>query len=150
MDSIEPVTIRPATLSDAPTITTLTIQLGYPTTSEQILERLEGILNSPNHALYVADSNGGVIGWIHVFRTSYIQSEPFAEIGGLVVDAPYQGRGIGQSLIVAAETWAMTNGLASLRVRSNVLRNGAHEFYPRIGYTLTKSQHVYVKPISPD
>ena len=34
-------------------------------------------------------------------------------------------------------------------VRSNIKRTEAHLFYPSIGYTLGKTQHVYVKDLVP-
>jgi hypothetical protein len=48
-------------------------------------------------------------------------------------------------LLAAAEAWAREQGFASMRVRSNVLRERAHRFYLREGYLEKKRQAVFLK-----
>jgi len=72
----------------------------------------------------------------------------FAELGGLVVDEARRGSGNGRALLAKAEGWAAENGCAMLRVRSNVQRAAAHQFYERMGYAVTKSQFVLEKQLS--
>jgi len=64
------------------------------------------------------------------------------------VDQEYQGQGVGRRLVVAVERWAVMRGLEQIAVRSNVLRTDSHPFYERLGYTRTKTQHAYRKPLS--
>jgi GNAT superfamily N-acetyltransferase len=49
--------------------------------------------------------------------------------------------------VSAAETWAAKRGAKRLRVRSNVMRERAHRFYERLGYTITKRQAVFDKDV---
>lgn len=138
--------IRLASPADAQAIAGLCEQLGYPTTVEQARQRLEVLSPRADHAIFVAqDAAGQVIGWMHMHATHHLQAEPYAEIGGLVVDAAHTGQGIGGALVQRGEAWVIAQGYAQLRVRSNVMRAEAHQFYLKHGYSLHKSQCVFVK-----
>ncbi len=140
--------IRLASTSDITAIVELSDQLGYPTNAEQVARRLAEILNKPEHVVWIAElESGAVVGWVHVTRTTWLEIDPFAEIGGLVVDAAHRSQGIGKALLDKAEAWALENGLSSLRVRSNVIRSRAHHFYEEAGYSIIKSQHVFEKKL---
>lgn len=140
--------IRKAVLSDTSVIVSLSAQLGYPTVEEQLHARLWEILQKADHTVWVAElENGTVVGWVHVMRTLVPEIDPFAEIGGLVVDSELRSQGIGKALLDRAENWARENHLTSLCVRSNVIRTRAHQFYQQAGYTIIKSQHVFEKKL---
>ena len=140
------VVIRRAQSSDAPSLAALSDQLGYPVTVEQMASRLEAVLPDASCAVLVAeDEDGAVAAWVHVRAERGIESEPFAEIRGLVVDERRRGEGIGKRLVTEAVQWAGGRGLAKVRVRCNVLREGAHRFYERQGFALAKTQAVYDK-----
>lgn len=141
--------IRSANLADIPAIVDLSDQLGYPANDEQVSGRLTEILAKPEHQVWVAElESGSVAGWVHVMRTVWLEIDPFAEIGGLVVDSASRSQGIGKDLLEQAEKWALDNGLTSLRVRSNVVRSRAHHFYVEAGYSIIKSQHVFEKNLA--
>ena len=63
----------------------------------------------------------------------------------LVVAEEHRGQGIGKALLDQAETWAKERSLTSVWIRSNVVRQNAHDFYLKQGYHRTKSQHVFRK-----
>ncbi len=107
-------------------------------------------MGDPDHGLFVAQAaDGAVIGWVHVHARRLLVADPFADLGGLVVDAGHQGQGAGRALMAQAEAWALGKGYPTLWVRSNVTRAGAHRFYERIGYRLVKSQQVFQKRLGP-
>lgn len=138
--------IRQATTTDIPAIIELSDQLGYPASRAQISSRLAEILERPEHAVWIAEAEtGAAVGWAHVTRMVWLEMDPHAEIGGLVVDADFRAHGIGSALLERAEAWALENGLSSLRVHSNVIRDRAHHFYEKAGYRIIKSQHVFEK-----
>jgi len=138
--------IRTVRETDAAAIASLAVQLGYPMTAEQGRERILLILADPDCAAFVAEGGAGdVAGWVYVFGAHRLQTEPFAEIGGLVVDEAQRSKGIGTALMGAAESWAAARGYASVIVRSNVIRAGAHEFYERLGFNRFKSQAIFSK-----
>jgi GNAT superfamily N-acetyltransferase len=138
--------IRTVRETDAAAIASLAVQLGYPMTAEQGRERILLILADPDCAAFVAEGGAGdVAGWVYVFGAHRLQTEPFAEIGGLVVDEAQRSKGIGTALMGAAESWAAARGYASVIVRSNVIRAGAHEFYECLGFNRFKSQAIFSK-----
>jgi GNAT superfamily N-acetyltransferase len=138
-------TIRPAAAGDAAAIAELAGQLGYPTTPGDAAARLGPILADRGQAFLVAEFAGAVVGWIHVTVTRLVESEPFAELGGFVVDEAHRGRGVGRLLMVAAEEWIRANDIPKLRIRTRSDRDGAHAFYESRGYVLVKEQRIYDK-----
>ncbi len=143
------VHIRPMLAQDADCVAALATQLGYPSTSDEIRQRFDRIASRSEHTVLVAedDGKGLIVGWLHVFLCHLMESDPYAEIGGLIVDERCRGSGIGQRLLEQAETWARAKGCASVRLRSNIIRKEAHEFYLQHGYTVTKTQHAFAKSL---
>jgi len=134
--------VREATLSDAAALAALSTQLGYPSTPDQTAERLRLLRERPANAVLVAEEGGVLVGWLHVCAMLFLESPPFAEVAGLVVDEAHRGKGVGKLLLEAAARWAMERGYDKLRVRSNVVREDAHRFYEREGFRRVKTQVV--------
>ncbi len=140
--------IRRAKSADAPRIGVLSGQLGYPATATQARKRLLGIKPASQHAVFVADSrDDGVIGWVHVSKQPLLEVEIRAEVNGLVVAEGQRSLGAGAQLLAAAEEWARKHGCKSMSVRSNVIRERAHNFYERNGYEHYKTQKSFRKPL---
>jgi GNAT superfamily N-acetyltransferase len=133
--------------SDVDRVAALTTQLGYPSTAEQIACRFSRVDGQPQQIVFVADDAGTAIGWLHVAVHPYLESDPFAEILGLVVAEGHRDRGIGRALVSAAESWARALGCATMRVRSRVARERAHAFYEREGFQRVKTQCCFEKTI---
>lgn len=141
-----PYSLRPAAPNDAAALAGLATELGYPSRSDAVARRLDRLAAHDGNAVLVAVGDGGaVVGWIHVFATFRVESDGFAEIGGLVVREKLRGEGIGRLLVEAAEGWAREAGLGQVRVRSNVVREATHRFYAHLGYDATKRQQVFAK-----
>ena len=98
----------------------------------------------------VAEDASVIVGWVAAEQRLVLESGERAEIVGLVVSAGNRRAGIGTTLVQAAEAWARSRGFADISVRSNVLRDAAHEFYERLGYTRIKTQHAYRKTLKAD
>ena len=139
------ITIRSAQKKDSSVIAKLSSQLGYPSVATQIQKRLRKIFSHPDTIVLVAHADQKIVGWIHLFINLRIESDTFAEIGGLVVDEKYRSHGIGKLLTQEAEKRAKERGLKKLRVRSNVIREYAHRFYLNLGYKEEKIQKVFWK-----
>jgi len=141
-------TIRSASLEDITDFSDLSTQLGYACPAENIQLFLKDINQDPDHAVFVAEiDQGSLAGYVHVLITKRLFLKPFAELGGLVVDKIFQGKGIGKTLLAAAEVWAKDRDCREMRVRSNVLRERARPFYLGAGYQDYKKQTVYLKII---
>jgi GNAT superfamily N-acetyltransferase len=148
MSGSSTTTIREMTAEDADQVAALSGELGYPSTPEQIVARLEGIGKHTKARAFVAlDGNGRVQGWVHVYGRYHVESDRTAEIGGLVVAAEWRSRGIGRALMGAAEAWAREGGYGQVRLGSNVARDDAHRFYRNLGYTISKSHYRFQKPV---
>ncbi len=135
--------IRHAGLDDAEALTALSRQLGYPRKLAETRQNLTTILSNENEAVYVMTCDQTVIAWIHIFHTVRLESGIFCEIGGLVVEEKFRGKGIGRQLIETAKDWCSSRGVATLRLRSNVIRKEAHRFYRQLGFSESKEQKVF-------
>ena len=141
--------IREALPGDAAVLAELCGQLGYPCSSEEVGEYLAQISKTKGHQVYVAiEAENLVLGWAHVFKTHRLMTPPFAELGGLIVSSSARGGGIGVLLLREAEGWARSNRCRSMRICSNIIRSGAHQFYERRGYRVDKNQHVFLKALT--
>jgi GNAT superfamily N-acetyltransferase len=141
------VVIRPANREDAPALHPLVEELGYFAAS--IADRLCRVLDTTGHHVLVAETRKGqTVGWIHVFGTVRVESDPFAEIGGLVVARSFRGCGAGRRLVAAAERWARDNGYDTLRIRSRTERADAHRFFELQGYSVCKTQRVFERSLA--
>ena len=138
--------IRSAVAGDAAQLAALSSQLGYPTTPAQARERLV-LLHDPERALLVADGDGGLAGFIDVHVQRVVESDPYGEVGGLVVAQGRRGHGVGAALLAAAAQWCRARGLGRLWIRANLARVGPHEFYEHVGCRRVKDQRVYEYPL---
>ncbi len=138
-----PMAIRPCRPADAQAVAELATELGYPTDEAQAGARLAWLLDRDDERILIAEDDGIVVGWLHAREVRSLESEPFGEIAGLVVAAPRRGEGFGKALVQAALAWAAERGLATLRVRSNVVRTETHRWYQAAGFTLLKTQAVF-------
>ena len=141
----EAVTLRPAVLADASVFAALATQLGYPSTAHQVEERMAALLDDPKHLILAAVSGGRVVGWAHAYVCCLVESDQYAELGGLVVDESHRGMGVGAKLLGKVEEWARQKDCCAVSVRSNVIRQEAHRFYSARGYAKIKTQHVFRK-----
>jgi GNAT superfamily N-acetyltransferase len=143
-DSSKP-TIRLATAADAAELARLSGQLGYPSTADEAIGRLRKVHQYPEHAVFVAEVDGKLMGWIHVFLRPSLTTEPSAEVAGLVVDENTRSHGLGQALLAQAEQWTLEQGYHTVTLRSNVKRVRAHAFYERLGYETIKTSKSFRK-----
>ncbi len=134
---------RTAHTADAEFITELSDQLGYKTTHEKIRKRMDVLLEDPHHCVFVVCNRAIVVGWIHAFYCIRIESDPFIEIGGLVIEKHYRKKGLGKMLIRKVIEWAAMKNITRIRVRSNTIRKETHEFYRNIGFKEIKEQKIF-------
>jgi GNAT superfamily N-acetyltransferase len=138
-----PARVRTALPIDVSALTGLSIQLGYPSLEDEIHQRLQVLTGRPENLLLVAELDEGVVGWVHAFVAYRLESPPFVEIGGLVVDQHHRSAGIGRRLVTEVVHWAKGMGFTQIRVRSNVVREATHGFYLQLGFSISKAQYVF-------
>jgi len=137
------IAIREINEQDFEEVAKLTGQLNYEVNATETLHRIKAIKSSVVDVAFVAVYNELVVGWIHSFYTIRIESKPFVEIAGLVVDSACRNQNIGKLLIEKATDWAKGHQVTSIRVRCNTIRKESHKFYEHIGFRLTKQQMIY-------
>lgn len=135
-------------IEDAEIITSLIEQLGYEVTKAETIERIKNIISNEDHFACTAILENKIVGWIHVFVSVHLESNPFVEIGGLIVDENFRGQGIGKKLIEEVERWMVSKNFYKLRVRTNVKRKDTHRFYLNQGFSLIKEQKIFDKQIN--
>ena len=140
--------IRRARFADAAEMARLADELGYPMSSAEAARRLAVLLPNERHHVAVAARGDRLVGWLHVEDRFSLEGGERAELMGLVVDSTARRRGLGRELVAVAERWALARGLSSLTVRSNTVRELSHRFYESLGYSRSKTQHVYSKVIA--
>ncbi|MFL7870579.1 MAG: GNAT family N-acetyltransferase, partial [Anaerolineales bacterium] len=109
------ITVRIARLEDTEALTKLAGQLGYPSTVEQVRRRFQILAEkSDENAVFVAQADGKILGWVHAHLYNLLVDDPEIEIGGLVVDKSVRGQRVGERLMQAAEAWTLEKGCSSV------------------------------------
>jgi GNAT superfamily N-acetyltransferase len=144
------VPVRIARLSDAEAIARLTAQLGYEIDAPTVAARLSRILARQDQQFMVAELEDRLVGWVHAIVWEFVETGAFVVLGGLVVDRSLRRKGIGRTLVVTAEEWAVGQGCSVVRLWSSVARTEAHRFYEQLGYSNIKSQFSFVKSVDPE
>jgi GNAT superfamily N-acetyltransferase len=130
--------IREAKTTDAADLARLVSQLGYPSTEQDMAERLEALAGQPEYVLFVAEESGRIVGLVGAFLGYALEfNGPWGRLMGLVVDEPFRGRGIGRRLMERIEGWLRDHGATRLTLTSGKQRAEAHRFYRRLGYEET-------------
>ena len=141
--------LREAHISDTAGITKLCWQLGYEIEEHIVEENLTKLIGKEDNAIYIMEAEDDkIIGWVHVYCKHLLETESFAEIGGLIVDQGVRRLGIGERLMKRCEEWSVQEGYGTLRLRSSNSRTEAHQFYENIGYSNVKSQKVFEKKLN--
>jgi GNAT superfamily N-acetyltransferase len=135
--------IRFAELGDTQAIADLSEQWGYQSTKEKMLRCLHDIGNNSDHVIYVLLNDDQIIGWIHGIYSLRVESDPFVEIGGLIVDKDSRRHGLGKFLVDKIIEWSLSRNCHKIRVRCNITRKEANAFYGAIGFIEIKQQKVY-------
>lgn len=137
--------IRKIEITDVANITELNQELGYKTSRSIVESQINTILSDENHHVLVAVHDDQVIGYIHGFISIRLTAEPFLEIGGLVVKENYRKQGIGRKLVVRLEQHIQE--VEKVRVRCNLKRKSAHDFYLALNYQELKEQKIFEKTL---
>lgn len=119
-------------------------EMGYECDSDLVKSKIEK-LDSKREAVFVAEEESRVLGFIHVERYEVLYFESMANILGLAVKKDFQKQGLGKALLLAAENWAQENGIYLMRLNSGINRTDAHGFYEHLGYVSEKEQKRFVK-----
>jgi GNAT superfamily N-acetyltransferase len=135
------VEIQPLSIADADAVVLLAGQLGYDLSVRNVRDWLS--VSDDGRVALAARIDGDVVGWIQAHDLDLLQYPRVLEIGALVVDEQARGRGIGKLLVDAVAEWGRERSHTEIRVRSNVIRDGAHAFYEGLGFTRAKTSYTF-------
>lgn len=129
--------IREARTGDAVGLSALLDELGFPTTPEEVIARLEALPGLRDFVL-VAIRNDLPVGLlsVHVMNTLH-RPAPVGRLTALVVRREARGQGIGRALVGVAEHLLAARGCGLVEVTGNFKLVEAHEFYKTLGYGAT-------------
>jgi GNAT superfamily N-acetyltransferase len=143
------VRIRAAEPADAPVLSRLLADLGYPQNPTDLAERIGVMADGSADAVLVADAGGTAIGVASLHVTPlFNEGRSRARITAFVVDAEHRGRGVGRRLLDAVETAARQRGCYAVELTSGAHRHGAHRFYAAAGYE--NRPHRFIKQLGDD
>jgi ribosomal protein S18 acetylase RimI-like enzyme len=127
--------VRQAQSSDAPAISELLADLGYPSAPAQVQNRIAEASASPHTAIFVAESESQVVGALSFHCMPLFHTDgSLGRITSLIVSPTFQRRGVGRLLVAAAEEMAHAHDCARVEVTSGEHRPEAHAFYESLGY----------------
>ena len=132
--------IRAASISDASNLAPLLGELEYPTTIQDLQERLRIYFRSDKYAVIVAEEGASLLGFIALSITAQIlRPGNRCHIEALLIEKHHRRQGIGRQLILAAEQYAKEHGCAYADLTSGTRRakDGTHDFYRSCGYSDT-------------
>ncbi len=137
--------IRPATPNDREFLMRLAprLTIGIPPwrDPEAMLATARGWLLSnldamgPDSTVFIAEAHDGTpVGAATIEKSTHFTGTPQAEMGELVVDAAFEGRGVASALLAAVEDWARERKLPYLALGTGSANTRARAFYARHGY----------------
>jgi PhnO protein len=133
------MTMRPASPWDAPRISELLGQLGWNTTSDQVVDGLD----VSSTEVTVAESDDQVVGVIAITtRHQFHRGAMVTTIDTLIVDERHRSRGIGELLVDVAVDSATGNDAQAIEVASHLRRVDARRFYERLGFQVDANYFV--------
>ena len=111
------------------------------------LDYFLGLISDENIGLFVAETEGIVVGFVHailkdspdipIFVPRY-----FAVVDNIVVKPGFQNHGIGELLMDKMQEWSIAKGATSIELNVYEFNSNAISFYARCGYkTLSRKMN---------
>ena len=94
--------------------------------------------------IFIAEEQSRVIGGSCAIIDARLAEGIFGEIVSLVISKELRGFGVGRQLVQMSEEW-LYKRVNTVRIRANVIREDAHNFYKHLGYKEKKEQKIFVK-----
>lgn len=145
MDELTNVDFQALELSECFKLVPLINQLGYKL-SAQMIENNVTQIRDRGGQVFVASYDTEIIGCIAAIIDVRLAAGKQGEIVTLVVLDRYRHMGVGSKLVTCAEQWLLPE-VSSIRVRANVIRENAHQFYIYMGYKGSKTQKIFSKKL---
>jgi GNAT superfamily N-acetyltransferase len=122
-------------------------QLGYEMDVQEVRQRYDAVVQSEDHAVIVAEQDGYIVAFCHIYARPALDKPPEAVVQAMVVDHACRSGGVGKTMMAAAETWAAERGFRSVALASHVSRFEAHAFYKALGYQPAATSYLFRKAL---
>jgi GNAT superfamily N-acetyltransferase len=144
--------IRPVDTDDVADLVPLFAEWGHPLSAADVRAVITEWGSTARSAVLVADIEGEIAGMAAVSAgPRFAEPGRQAHLAGLAVAADHRRRGVGTSLLRAAEDYGHAWGCDRLELTSSRSREAAHDFYRRHGYEETSHHHArYVRLLDGD
>ncbi len=109
--------------------------------AQAVTEELSRTLNSSNAAVFVADVEGEIVGYVQVrvlpptSEASMIQPRKSADVG-VAVRTPFRRQGLGSALMRAAQAWAIEHEVEQMLLDCHAANEAAIQLYERLGFQI--------------
>src|SRR3974390_3151181 len=111
------VILRRPTATDAKSVASLLVELGYPSAEVDARDRLVRSLDSATSCIVVAESDGDVIGTINAELIPYFPNgTTICRVTALVVSSRHRSRGLGEKLIAHVAEFARAHPCSGIEV----------------------------------
>ena len=97
--------------------------------------------------MFVAEENGRIIGFLHLYERPAFDKPSEVIVQAIVVDQTLRRTGIGKTIMIMAERWALERGYSSIALTYSISRSGAYSFYNRLGYKIEATSHLFRKQL---
>jgi RimJ/RimL family protein N-acetyltransferase len=94
---------------------------------------LRSLRRYPHAAVFVAETDTGIVGRLSVARDSHPASAHVADVG-IMIAREHRRRGFGRALMRAAESWALEAGVRKLELHVFPHNTPAIALYESLGY----------------
>jgi len=98
-----------------------------------------GLISDDNVGLFVAESDGDVVGFVHVIIKEapgipiFIQRQ-YVVIDNILVKSGFRNHGIGKLLMDKIQEWSIIKGVSSIELNVYEFNSSAIFFYKKCGY----------------
>ena len=122
-----------------------------PTGHARTRDFFSGLLTDEKVGLFLAEENGGPVGFVHVLVRDMpdfpiFVPRRYAIIDTIVVRSGHRDRGIGRLLMQTSEEWAIAQGAASVELGVYQFNETAISFYESLGFhTLSRKMEKELK-----
>jgi GNAT superfamily N-acetyltransferase len=127
--------------TDLPSVQPLLRQLGYELALDELENRFRFLINSPDHGAFVCETEGKLLGLLHIYGRPALEKSAEAIVQAIVIDVAHRNAGIGSVLMETAEQWALERGYHSIVLYTRSDRDDAHAFYSKLGYHTETRAH---------
>ncbi len=139
--------IRRAVVGDADQIATCLRSLGYGA-DPHLVEGKLAAFGEGTDAVFVACEGVLIVGVVSIHITPLFHAPGhLARVTALSIRDGHQRRGIGKTLMIAAEQWSWATGAVRVDLTSGNHRPEAHLFYESLGYGTDSRRFVKNRPV---